>query len=90
MIYDKMKEKNPDHQSMIGQPIKLKPPQVVKAGAKKTAFVNFVEICQMLHRQPHHLLAFLLAELQTTGSINASNQLLIKGKFKQNHIENIL
>merc|ERR1719402_629994 len=68
----------------------MRPPQVVKVGAKKTAFVNFTEIAKMLHRQPKHLLAFLFAELGTTGAIDGNNQLVMKGKFQQKHIENVL
>lgn len=73
-----------------------------------------------LHRQPKHLLAFLLAELGTryacilahyisaneyghdcvevfilyflfiSGSIDGNNQLVIKGRFQQKQIENVL
>ena len=43
-----------------------------------------------LHRQPKHLLAFLFAELGTTGALDGSNQLVMKGKFQQKHIENVL
>merc|ERR1711997_1093092 len=68
----------------------MRPPQVVKVGAKKTAFVNFAEIAKMLHRQPKHLLAFLFAELGTTGACDGNNQLVMKGKFQQKHIENVL
>ena len=42
-----MKEKNPE--SVIGETKKfvMRPPQVVKVGTKKTAFVNFTEIAKM-------------------------------------------
>ncbi|OWK03068.1 hypothetical protein Celaphus_00007905, partial [Cervus elaphus hippelaphus] len=59
-------------------------------GTKKTSFVNFTDICKLLHRQPKHLLAFLLAELGTSGSIDGNNQLVIKGRFQQKQIENVL
>merc|ERR1711874_463564 len=65
-------------------------PQVVRVGSKKTAFANFSEIAKMLHRQPKHLLAFLFAELGTSGAIDGSNQLIMKGRFQQKHIENVL
>ncbi|MBN3320470.1 IF2B factor, partial [Atractosteus spatula] len=68
----------------------MKPPQVVRVGTKKTSFVNFTDICKLLHRQPKHLLAFLLAELGTSGSIDGNNQLVIKGRFQQKQIENVL
>ena len=56
-------------------------------------------------RQPKHLLLFLFAELGTSGAIDGSNQLIIKvimmmmmmimiriikGRFQQKHIENVL
>jgi len=89
-VYNVIKEKNPD--STMGEKKKfvMRPPQVVKVGAKKTAFVNFTEIAKMLHRQPKHLLAFLFAELGTTGALDGSSQLVMKGKFQQKHIENVL
>merc|ERR1712014_352537 len=89
-VYNIMKEKNPE--SVIGETKKfvMRPPQVVKVGTKKTAFVNFTEIAKMLHRQPKHLLAFLFAELGTTGAIDGNSQLVMKGKFQQKHIENVL
>lgn len=43
-----------------------------------------------LRRQPKHLLAFLLAELGTNGSIDGNNQLIIKGRFQQKQIETVL
>jgi translation initiation factor 2 subunit 2 len=43
-----------------------------------------------LRRQEKHLLAFLLAELGTSGSLDSNNQLTIKGRFSQRHIENVL
>ena len=46
-VYNIIKDKNPD--SVIGEKKKfvMRPPQVVKVGAKKTAFVNFSEIAKM-------------------------------------------
>jgi len=89
-VYNIIKDKNPD--SVMGEKKKfvMRPPQVVKVGTKKTAFVNFTEIAKMLHRQPKHLLAFLFAELGTTGAIDGNNQLVMKGKFQQKHIEAVL
>merc|ERR1711894_629487 len=89
-VYNVIKEKNPDTTMGEKKKFVMRPPRVVKVGAKKTAFVNFTEIAKMLHRQPKHLLAFLFAELGTTGAIDGNNQLVMKGKFQQKHIENVL
>ncbi|KAK2107412.1 eukaryotic translation initiation factor 2 [Saguinus oedipus] len=89
-VFNIMREKNPDMVAGEKRKFVMKPPQVVRVGTKKTSFVNFTAICKLLHRQPKHLLAFLLAELGTSGSIDGNNQLVIKGRFQQKQIENVL
>jgi translation initiation factor 2 subunit 2 len=69
---------------------KMKPPVVYREGTQKTVWVNFPEICKIMSRQPEHVLAFVLAEVGSTGSIDGSGRLVIKGKFQPKHIENIL
>lgn len=85
-----MRDKNPDMVAGKKQKFVMRPPQVVRIGTKKTSFANFTEICKTLHRQPKHLLDFLLAELGTSGSVDGNNQLIIKGRFQQKQIENVL
>jgi len=68
----------------------MKPPVVYREGTKKTIWVNFPEICKIMNRQPEHVLAFLLAEVGTTGSIDGNGRFVIKGRFQPKHIENIL
>jgi len=43
-----------------------------------------------MHREPQHVISFLLVEMGTTGSVDGSGRLVIKGKFQQKQIENIL
>jgi len=89
-VFGIMRDKNPEMVAGEKKKFVMRPPQVVRVGSKKTAFANFTEIAKMLHRQPKHLLAFLFAELGTSGAIDSSNQLIIKGRFQQKHIENVL
>jgi len=89
-VFDIMRLKNPAMTEGGKKKFVMKPPQVVRIGTKKTSFVNFADICRILHRQPKHLLAFLLAELGTSGSVDGGNQLIIKGRFQQKQIENVL
>jgi len=89
-VFDIMRAKNPNMVEGGKRKFVMKPPQVVRVGTKRTSFVNFTDICKILHRQPKHLLAFLLAELGTSGTVDGTNQLIIKGKFQQKHIENVL
>ena len=89
-VFNIMREKNPDMVAGKKQKFVMRPPQVVRIGTKKTSFANFTEICKTLHRQPKHLLDFLLAELGTSGSVDGNSQLIIKGRFQQKQIENVL
>ncbi|CAF0763592.1 unnamed protein product [Rotaria sordida] len=89
-VFTIIREKNPN--VIDGEKIKLtlKPPQVARIGTKRTSFSNFGEICKSLKRQEKHLHQYLLAELGTNGSIDANNALIIKGRFQQKQIENVL
>merc|ERR1712241_713615 len=89
-VFTIMRDKNPEMVAGKKKKFVMRPPQVMRVGSKKTAFANFVEIAKMLHRQPKHLLAFLFAGLGTSGAIDGSNQLIMKGRFQQKHIENVL
>merc|ERR1712080_76374 len=89
-IFGIMKEKNPELIAGEKKKFVMKPPQVVRAGAKKTAFVNFTDMANSLHRQPKHLLSFIFAELGTVGAVDGSNQLILKGRFQQKHMENVI
>uniref|UniRef100_A0A915ELQ0 Eukaryotic translation initiation factor 2 subunit 2 n=1 Tax=Ditylenchus dipsaci TaxID=166011 RepID=A0A915ELQ0_9BILA len=86
MVYDIMREKNPDLAAGKKKTFLMKPPQVARAGSKKTGFSNFAEICRLMKRQPKHVLQFLLAELGTTGSIDGNQCLIVKGRFQQKHL----
>lgn len=89
LVFNIIKEKNPE---IAGERKKLvmRPPQVLRVGTKKSSFANFIDICKSVHRQPKHVQAFLLAELGTSGSVDANNQLIIKGRFQQKQIESVL
>ncbi|RHZ68810.1 hypothetical protein Glove_293g15 [Diversispora epigaea] len=66
------------------------PPAVHREGNKKTIFANVADICKRMHRQPEHVIQFLFAELGTSGSIDGAQRLIIKGRFQQKQLENVL
>ncbi|GBG73600.1 hypothetical protein CBR_g16943 [Chara braunii] len=68
----------------------MKPPQVLREGTKKTIFVNFMDLCKTMHRQAEHVMAFLLAELGTTGSRDGQQRLICKGRFLPKVFEGVL
>lgn len=53
-------------------------------------FANITDICRRMHRQPEHVIAFMLAEMGTTGSVDGGGRLVIKGRFQPKQIENVL
>jgi translation initiation factor 2 subunit 2 len=69
---------------------KIPPPQVLREGNKKTIFANISDICKRMKRNDEHVTQFLFAELGTSGSVDGSKRLVIRGKFQQKQLENVL
>jgi len=68
----------------------IAPPSIHREGNKKSIFANVEDICRRMHRQPEHVTQFLFAEMGTTGSVDGAGRLVIKGRFQQKQIENVL
>jgi len=83
-------QKNPDHASSGSRSYKIPPPQCLREGNKKTIFANLNEICKRMKRTDEHVTSYLFAELGTSGSVDGSRRLVIKGRFQQKQIENVL
>jgi translation initiation factor 2 subunit 2 len=82
---------NPDLMSGGGKSsIRIPPPQCLREGNKKTIFANLSEICKRMKRSDEHVTQYLFTELGTSGSTDGSRRLVIKGKFLQKQIENVL
>ncbi|KAK5094129.1 translation initiation factor eIF-2 beta subunit [Exophiala xenobiotica] len=81
---------NPDILSSGSRSYKIPPPQCLREGNKKTIFANIAEICKRMKRNDDHVIQFLFAELGTSGSVDGSKRLVIKGRFQQKQIENVL
>ena len=62
----------------------------MREGNKKTVFGNIADICKRMHRQPEHVIQFLFAEMGTTGSVDGAGRLVIRGRFLQKQVENVL
>lgn len=89
-VFDIMRAKNPNMAQGEKRRFVMKPPSVIRVGSRKSGFINFVEICKMMHRQPDHVLGFLLTELGTSGTLDGSNSLILKGRFQQKQMESVL
>lgn len=86
-----LRENNPDLAGdRTGIKYKIPPPIVGRESNKKTMFANVKEISEKMHRPTEHVIQFLFAELGTSGSVDGSNRLIIKGRFVQKQIETVL
>lgn len=85
-----LNQHNPDILASGSRSYKIPPPQCLREGNKKTIFANIAEICKRMKRNDEHVTQFLFAELGTSGSVDGSKRLVIKGRFQQKQIENVL
>ncbi|KAL1718677.1 domain found in IF2B/IF5-domain-containing protein [Schizophyllum commune] len=89
-FYSLLHAANPALLSSSGKRYTIAPPSIHREGNKKTIFANVTDICKRMHRQPEHVIQFLFAEMGTTGSVDGAGRLVIKGRFQQKQIENVL
>ena len=54
---------------------------MLREGTKKTVFANLMEICAAMHRPHEHVTQYPMAELGTSGTLDGTNRLIIKGRF---------
>jgi translation initiation factor 2 subunit 2 len=89
-FFTQLHSHHPDLLSSGSKSYKIPPPQCLREGNKKTIFANISEICKRMKRSDEHVTQFLFAELGTSGSVDGSKRLVIKGRFQQKQIENVL
>lgn len=89
-FYGQLHASNPALFSSNAKRYTIAPPQIMREGNKKSIFANIPDICKRMHRQPEHVIQFMFAEMGTTGSVDGSGRLVIKGRFQQKQIENVL
>jgi translation initiation factor 2 subunit 2 len=80
-------ERHPDLAGGSVRSYKIPPPQCLREGNKKTIFANLPEIAKRLKRSEEHITQFLFAELGTSGSVDGSRRLVIKGRFQSKQLE---
>ncbi|MCO5564940.1 hypothetical protein L7F22_018610 [Adiantum nelumboides] len=88
-VFNILRESNPELAGERRRTV-MRPPQVLREGTKKTVFVNFMDLCKTMHRQPEHVMTYLLAELGTNGNLDGQQRLVVKGRFAPKYFEGIL
>lgn len=81
---------HPDLLSSGSKSYRIPPPQCLREGNRRTIFANIADISKRMKRSDDHVMQFLFAELGTSGSVDGSRRLVIKGRFQQKQIENVL
>ncbi|EJD01897.1 uncharacterized protein FOMMEDRAFT_141127 [Fomitiporia mediterranea MF3/22] len=89
-FYNLLHAQNPSLLSSAGKRYTIPPPSVHREGNKKSIFANVNDICKRMHRPLDHVTQFMFAEMGTTGSLDGSSRLVIKGRFQQKQLENVL
>jgi len=89
-FYAQLHAANPALLTSTGKRYTIAPPSIMREGNKKTIFANVSDICKRMHRQPEHVIQYMFAEMGTTGSVDGSGRLVIKGRFQQKQIEHVL
>lgn len=87
-VYDKLQRNNPELTGETSR-VRLQPLDVQREGTRKTAVTNFNHLCTTLRREHEHVMAYILAEFSTTGSIDGTKRLLLRGKFAPASIETV-
>lgn len=88
-VFGILSEKNPELAGTKHRVV-IKPPEVLREGTKKTVFANFTELSKMMNRNSEHVQQYLLAELGTSGSLDGTNRLVLKGRFQPKAFESTL
>lgn len=89
-FYGLMHSNHPDMMSGGSKSYKIPPPQCLREGNKKTIFANIADICKRMKRSDEHVTSYLFAELGTSGSVDGSKRLVIKGRFQQKQLVSCL
>ncbi|KAF7968152.1 hypothetical protein HWV62_41372 [Athelia sp. TMB] len=89
-FYASLHASNPSLLTSTGKRYTIAPPSIHREGNKKSIFANVTDICKRMHRQPEHVIQFLFSEMGTTGSVDGAGRLVIKGRFQQKQVENVL
>lgn len=68
----------------------LPPPQLVRVGTRRTMWSNFAQTAQIMHRSPEHIMSFVASELGAEASLDASQRLILKGRYMPKQAESLL
>lgn len=89
-LYEQLYRDRPELRRAKVAKIALPPPQLERLGGKKTIWLNFQKTCDVLNRDIEHVKLFFLHELCTQGSLNGQKCLIIRGRYRQDAVINLL
>ncbi len=65
-------------------------PQIQRVGTRRTMWANFAQTAQLMRRSPEHVMSFMATDLGAECSLDASQRIIIKGRFLLKQIESVL
>ncbi|KAK9723748.1 hypothetical protein RND81_05G022800 [Saponaria officinalis] len=65
----------------------IRPPQVLSDAIAQTVFVNFMDLCKT---PLEHVKAYMLKEMNTVGSLDGEDRLVVKGRFAPSNFDDLL
>lgn len=68
----------------------IKPPKINYDGPRKTVFSNYLEIADILKRDPKEFGKFIEIDFGTTYDIDGEERMILKGRFKIDAFENTI
>lgn len=89
-VFDRMEQQGVGKGSKGTKRIVCKPPTMVRIGTKKSGYQNFGQTCRDFNRSTKHVMQYILHETGTSGNLDITEQLIMRGRFKPAHMENIL
>jgi len=83
-MLDRAVEETPDGE-LTSERFELPDPELRQEG-KATVFENFGAVCDLLEREPEHVLQYLQRDVRTSGEIDESGRARLTGSFDADRI----
>jgi translation initiation factor 2 subunit 2 len=87
--FGSLREMNPELYCAYRKTVMMVP-RIAREGPRKVVFLNFKEMCESMSRSQEHFMSYILAELNTTGSIDGQQRMVIKARLQPQHVETIV
>ena len=89
-VIHRLRERDVEAGGIEETSVQIVAPQLQRDGPRKTVFVNFHDVCTSMTRTEENVMDFLTKELSTMGNLDSNQCLVLKGNYRDTHIEKAL